>query len=177
MKKISKVIAEQNIKKGKWNKRKTVRGIIIKDDSCLLVYSKMFDDYMFPGGGIKKKESKKNALARELKEELGALKIKIKKPFGYIKEKRYSSKSDHLKIIQTSYYYICDILEFGNQNLEYVETIYGVKPIWIKIEEAIKHLEKIKDNQIHSKKGIRTVMIRELIVLNKLLKRGKNESI
>ena len=176
MKRIDKKIVEDKSISFFAERRKTVRAIIIKDTRILLVYSYKYNDYMFPGGGVKNGESLKNALKRELTEELGAGKISIIDSFGQIKEKRYSAK-DKRPINQKSYYFLCEVSHIGKQHLENDEESYGVKPTWIDIEEALKHNEGIVNDDTHQQKGIRTVMCREIIVLKEIIKRMSNEKI
>lgn len=51
--------------------RRAVRGLILRDDRILMVYSEVNGDYKFPGGGVEEGESDSDALARELSEECG----------------------------------------------------------------------------------------------------------
>ncbi|MDN5303139.1 MAG: 8-oxo-dGTP diphosphatase [Fusobacteriaceae bacterium] len=75
--------------------RKTARAIIfIEDRLCLIKRIKNGNEYyVFPGGGIKKGEKGKQAVIREVKEELGidvkVIKKLYKYKFGEIKEKYY----------------------------------------------------------------------------------------
>ena len=159
-------------------KRHTVRGIILDNHhQILMVYSKLFDDYTFPGGGIKLFESKEDALKRELKEELGAKDISIISYLGYTEEIRYGLKDNDKIFHQFSDFYIVQIHEFGPQELMEREVWHGLEPRWITILDAIKHNEKIKHDEIHQQKGLKTVMERELIILNKLLEMNDNEKI
>ena len=105
--------------------RHACRGIIIKDKKVALVKSNL-GYYKFPGGGIEKNESKKEALIREVLEETGLQVIKESiQEFGYTYEKRrsiYDEKGFNLDLdkifIQYSYYYLCDCLdEITNPNL------------------------------------------------------------
>ena len=87
---LSPIIIEEGLTKKPEKQRKTVRAVMVNDkEEVLLVYSSHFDDYTFPGGGIKGEETEKRALKRELKEEIGAKGIKIIEPLGYIKEIKY----------------------------------------------------------------------------------------
>ena len=56
-------------------RRPSARAIIIKDDKIALVYSKKEKYYKFPGGGIHDDEDKKEALIREVREEVGLVVI------------------------------------------------------------------------------------------------------
>lgn len=59
--------------------KQRARAIIIKENKILLINRVKKDDnyWVFPGGGIEPGESKKDAVARECKEELG-LEVKVK---------------------------------------------------------------------------------------------------
>lgn len=48
-----------------------VSGIIIKDNKILVHKAKKFDGYCFPGGHVKLKETTKESIVREIKEEVG----------------------------------------------------------------------------------------------------------
>ena len=52
-------------------KRPSFRAIIIKNGLIAMVYSKKYDYYKFPGGGIEKNEDILTALKREVLEETG----------------------------------------------------------------------------------------------------------
>lgn len=51
--------------------RPSARAIIIIDGKIAMVYSKKYNYYKFPGGGIEDTESMKEALIREVLEETG----------------------------------------------------------------------------------------------------------
>ena len=52
-------------------RRPSVRGIIISKGKVAMVYSKKFDYYKFPGGGIENNEAHIQTLVREVSEETG----------------------------------------------------------------------------------------------------------
>ncbi|QUH27060.1 NUDIX hydrolase [Serpentinicella alkaliphila] len=62
---------------GRVSKRITARGIILKDSKILLQYTKRYNDYSFPGGGVDPDEDLIRGLKRELEEETGATNIQI----------------------------------------------------------------------------------------------------
>ena len=163
------IIEEGLIENGQIKKRKTVRAIICNENNeVLLVYSKLFDDYTFPGGGIKENESDEDALKRELHEELGATHISILEPIFTIDELRYGVKGSDNVYLQTSIYYQCDIHLFGRQNLQGRELAHGITPRWVTINQAITQNEKVLPNELHQTKGLKTVLIRENRVLKAL---------
>lgn len=88
--------------------RPSARGIIIKDGKLAMVHSIKYDYYKFPGGGIKEKEDKSNALIREVLEETGLTVIpKSIKEYGMVHR---IQKGDYEDVfIQDNYYYLCDV--------------------------------------------------------------------
>lgn len=174
--KIGKTIIEEKIdlKKIKTHKtRKTVRAIILNEQKeVLMLYSEIFDDYTFPGGGMKSNENKKDALIRELKEETGALNIVIIKKIGHTKEIKYSLGASNTIYIQKSYYFLCEIEKLGNPNYVGRELDQGLKTVWVNIDKAISHNENIKKTRTYTR-GMQTVLSRENSVL-RMLKRKLN---
>src|SRR5690554_4992962 len=116
MKVISKLILEDDLTETTIHdkSRTTVRAIITKDNLVLMLYSKYYNDYTFPGGGVKEDENLIESLKRELKEEIGAESIENIEEYGQISELKYShnlgSKNTYL---QTSYYYKLNVNQFG----------------------------------------------------------------
>ncbi len=145
-------------------KRTTVRAIIYKNKELLMVYSRDFQDFIFPGGGHKTGEDLMEALKRELMEELGAKSVTDITAYGFMKEKRFGLSDQHTVYLQTSYYYLCQVDDFGEQALEEREIAHGTEPVWISIDEAIKR-NQIAIETNHHHKGMKTVLPREIIVL------------
>jgi len=171
------IIIEDGLINGIQHERKTVRALIINDvKELLMVYSKVFDDYTFPGGGVKPNECDIDALKRELKEELGAQSIVVKKLAGETRELRYGIEGSDKVYLQTSNYYFCVITKFGKQELIEREMMHGLEPRWVKIEDALRHNMKVMNNNQHQTKGLKTVLIRENNVL-KALKEISHETI
>ncbi len=82
-----------------------VRAIIIKDNKIILIKRVRPNEtyWVFPGGGVDSGETKENALAREIKEELG-LDIEVKELFL----KRQSDKPGMEGIME--YFFSADII-------------------------------------------------------------------
>lgn len=173
MKKISDDIVEKGIDKKETNReRKTVRGVIIKNNKVNMLYSEKFNDYTFPGGGIKEGESLNDALKRELFEEIGAEKIEIIKKIGYTVEYRYGINSTDNVYKQTSYYFLVNVLKSGKPQLVGREKQQGLKMRWVDINETINHNKMINNSRDEkTNKGFQTVLIRE----NEVLKYIKGE--
>lgn len=129
---------------GRIFKRRASRGIILKGSKILLIYTKRYNDYSFPGGGVDAGEDLISGLKRELVEETGAKNIEVISEFGYIDEYRphYKPKYDFIHML--SYFYVCKIDdEMESSKLEDYEIANGMSPIWIDIQEAIKHNKEV----------------------------------
>src|SRR5690554_187428 len=112
MKKIGTTIIEEGITDlSSLKERKTIRAVIYENEKVCLLYSGLFNDYTFPGGGLKENELHTDALKRELKEEVGANKVNVVKPLGYTEEIRYGLNKNNSTYKQLSYYYLCEIDE------------------------------------------------------------------
>jgi len=133
--------------------RLAARGIILKGDKVLMLYTQRYDDYTLPGGGIDQGENQIQGLIRELTEETGAQNIRDVKAFGLYEEYRPWYK-DNLDIMHMkSYCYTCEIDEqLGETSLEDYEVNNGMKAVWITVQDAITHnLNTIKNSD---KKGM-----------------------
>lgn len=166
MEKIGSTIIEEGIMiKGHIKTRITIRGVVFKDDKVLMLYSKKYNDYIFPGGGIKKGETHEECLKRELYEEVGANKVKMTEPIGYIEEIRHGISGSDSVYNQKSYYYACIIDEIGKPNFVGRENEDILETIYIDINEVINHNNKIIKDENHQQKGFKTVLIRENMAL------------
>ena len=137
-------------------KRITARGIILDGEDILLMYTKRFDDYSFPGGGIGKDESLIEGVIREISEETGAKNIKVLSEYGIYDEIKPTNKilKTHAKAIKYDYinmishFFICSVdRELGIAKLEDYELRNGMDARWINIYEAIKYNEDAIQNQ------------------------------
>lgn len=168
MMKIGETIIEGNLKESDINKtRHTVRAVILNENKVLMLYSTLYNDYIFPGGGIKEFEDHNLALKRELLEELGANRVEVIKPIGYTLEFRYGINGNNSTYKQFSYFYICKASNFTNPTFDKREIKQGLKSVWVEIDEVISHNNKeLKNRNPETDKGFITVIERE----NRLLK-------
>ena len=147
--------------------RPSSRAIIIKDGKVALVYSKKYDYYKFPGGGINEREDKVDALIREVKEETGLQVIEhtIKE---YGKVLRIQKSEENKIFYQENYYYLCDVEQkLANQNLDEYESDEGFTLVFVHPTNAIKK------NYNGNHPIFRKIMIdRDAKVLELLIKEG-----
>lgn len=133
--------------------RRAARGIVVKNQNVLLLYTARYDDYSLPGGGIDKGEDNIAALTRELQEETGASGVRNVKGFARYEEYRPWYKSDAEIMHMISYCYVCDIDdELGATSLESYEVGNGMAPKWKNVFDAIAHNESVITNS--KKKGL-----------------------
>ncbi|WP_394200531.1 NUDIX hydrolase [Shewanella waksmanii] len=151
---------------GKQFYRAAARAIVLKGDDILLMYTRRYDDYSLPGGGVDINEDIQSGLVRELAEETGASNIKIVAEFGRYKELRPWHKADYDCVDMESFCYVCTINEqLGQTQLESHEISNGMQPVWINIHQAIEHnLDIIASSP---KKGLS--ITRETFLLQKIV--------
>lgn len=159
------------IENGTVGRRPSSRAIIINNNKIAMVYSKKYDYYKFPGGGIDKNETNEEALIREVKEEVGLEVIKDSiKEYGLVLRKEKGKVED--LFIQENYYYFCDVNDdISNQELDDYEEFEVFTLCWTNALDAINtnlyhdHKEK---SSIRSKHMIE----REAKVLSMLISEG-----
>ncbi len=133
---------------GKTFERRAARGIILKGSKILLLYTKRYNDYSFPGGGVELNEDLIMGLKREIAEETGAKNIKVISEYGFIDEFRPHYKPEYDLIHMMSYFYVCEIDEILEQaKLEDYELANGMSSVWIDIHEAIHHNKEVMAKQ------------------------------
>lgn len=115
-----------------------MRGIALRGEKLLLVYSPIDRGFKFPGGGIKDGESHVEALNREIEEECGVALAGISGEFGRIVEYGKAKETDYDIFKQTSHYYLCTVhSEFRGQKLDEHERELGLRPEWVEISVAL----------------------------------------
>jgi len=130
--------------------REVVRGIILKRDQILLMFSEQDHMYGTPGGAMTLGESKLDTLYRELLEEVGANQVKIIEHLGVTEEIRESRSLYGVVLRIVSDYYHVDVLHFSESRLEEHEEEMGLVPVWIGIDAAIAANESVlRDRKGH----------------------------
>ncbi|HAS80225.1 MAG TPA: DNA mismatch repair protein MutT [Fusobacteriaceae bacterium] len=169
MKRLRKIFPEdQELKNKKIYKRIAARGIILDGENILLIHTKRYDDYSFPGGGVDKGETLEDGVKREINEETGAQNIEIISEYGIYDEIKPIHKKDYDFINMVSYFFVCNIhKELGKTSLEDYEVNNGMDARWINIHEAIAHNKKVIKNQ---PKTIGLYIDRELFMLELVAK-------
>lgn len=124
--------------------RTAARGIILDNEDVLMIYTKRYNDYSFPGGGVDTGEDIKEGLIRELEEETGAKNIKILSDFGAYEEFRPTHYDGYDIVHMLSHFFVCSAdKELGEANPEEYEINNGSVPIWVNIHDAIKHNKEV----------------------------------
>ncbi len=120
--------------------RNAARGIVLKEQKILLVYTQRYQDFSLPGGGINHNEDNISALKRELAEETGAQNLRNIKAFGCFEEFRPSNKGSSDIVQMISYCYRCDIDDqLRPPQFEAHEIKNGMSVHWMDIDRAIEH--------------------------------------
>ena len=126
--------------------RPSVRGIILRDGKVLMVHSRKYDYYKFPGGGIEAGESQEEALCREIREETGCL-IEPDSIREYGLAHRRSREEDADLFIQDNFYYLCTAKAAAAQELDDYEAEEGFTPVFVTAAQAIE------TNRFHDHQG------------------------
>lgn len=175
MKKIAKIMGDSTTKGKCPPSRDTVRALIIKDNKIHLTFSRRYQDYLTPGGGVEEGESLIEALKRELKEELGAL-IKKYQAFGYLETINNCNNQER---ISKHYYYLVEVEKYLTPNKEKYELDFGMESKWVTPIEAIKQNELIIAKRLKEGSDLLepTLILKREIVILKYLKEYLDEKI
>ena len=134
-------IMDQKDYDNSWNryKRPSVRGIIIKNNKVAMVYSRKFDYYKFPGGGIENGEDHITTLKRELTEETGlTISENTITEYGSALRIQKSRFVENEIFEQENFYYFCGtVSDAGKQALDEYEADEGFELQFVEPEYAI----------------------------------------
>lgn len=129
-------------------RRTAARAVVVDGENILLLYTKRYNDYSFPGGGVDEGEDIETGMIRELQEETGAKDIEVVSEYGVYEEIKPIWKKEYDFIHMISHFYICDIhKELGESNLEDYEIKNGMDARWVNIHEAIEHNKRVIEAQ------------------------------
>lgn len=124
--------------------RTAARGIVMDNEDILMIYTKRYNDYSFPGGGVDEGEDIKTGLIRELEEETGAKNIEILSAFGDYEEFRPTHYKGYDAVHMLSHFFVCSAERaLGDANPEEYEINNGSVPIWVNIHDAIAHNREV----------------------------------
>ena len=128
--------------------RNSARSIIINDKKLLLIYSKKYDYYKFPGGGIEAGETPIEAVIRETREEAGLIVIpETVKEYGIVQRIQRSDKYESTRFVQDNYYYLCQVESKPvPTELDDYEAKEGFSTEYVEPEYAIEINEKVNAN-------------------------------
>ncbi len=149
--------------------RNSARSVIIRGRTIALVHSLKFDYYKFPGGGIERGESLKDAVIRETLEESGLTVIPESiREYGYVHRIQKSTYNDSECFVQDNFYYLCSV-EDGRvpQKLDDYEARERFTLEFVEPEAAIA----VNRKPNHGPKD-RNMIEREARVLEMLIKEG-----
>ncbi|WP_339650283.1 NUDIX hydrolase [Halopseudomonas pelagia] len=135
-------------REGRALRRYAARGIVLREDRILLLFTERYNDFSLPGGGIDEGEDVAVALVRELEEETGARDVQVKEHYGFIEEYRPYWKPDYDLMHMTSHFFVCDVAqELADVRMESYEIANGMSPIWISVNEAMSHNRQVMARQ------------------------------
>lgn len=100
---------ELKSKQGRVFRRHAARGIVMRGEQILLLFTERYNDFSFPGGGLDAGEDIIVGLKRELEEETGAREIRVLQHYGYIEEYRPYWKPEYDLMHMTSHFYVCEV--------------------------------------------------------------------
>jgi len=133
---------------GRVFRRHAARGIVLRNEQILLLFTERYNDFSFPGGGLDADEDIIVGLTRELEEETGASDIRIIQNVGYIEEYRPYWKPQYDLMHMTSHFYQCEVAaQLQPVRMERHEIANGMRPVWIDLHEAIAHNQAVMQRQ------------------------------
>ena len=119
------------------NQRIAVRAVIMDGDRILLVRTKK-GDYKIPGGAVKLREMREEALLREVTEETGYIDVRIMEELGILVQQRPDLYEADKYFRMESHYYRCVLMDDRNvgQCLDENEKLQEIVPAFVPLKEA-----------------------------------------
>lgn len=157
---------ELSTREGRVLRRHAARGIVLRDDKILLLFTERYNDFSLPGGGIDQDEDVQVALKRELEEETGARDVLVNSHYGFIEEYRPHWKPEYDLMHMTSHFFLCDVAhELSQVRMESYEIANGMRPVWISVTEAMNHNREV---MLRQEKSMGQSIQRETFMLEKV---------
>jgi len=121
-------------------RRPSARAIICREGKVLMIHSKLYDYYKFPGGGIESGEDPKQALCREVTEETGrVVNPESIEEYGRVLRRQKDDFGDQI-FEQENLYFFCEISEETSETkLDDYEAEEGFHAVWIEPMSASRH--------------------------------------
>ncbi len=128
---------EAEILGGNYELRKSARAVLFNNEGLVSVQNIKRDHFhKLPGGGVEKDETLKDAVKREIKEEVGC-DCEVGDLIGVVIEYR-----NRYKLMQISYCFESKVKgEVGIPDLEQAEINEGLTPLWLPLSQVIKQME------------------------------------
>ncbi len=125
---------------GKVFVRPSARCVAMREGKVAMVYSRKYNYYKFPGGGIEAGESRIDALIRETAEEAGlVIKRDTVRELGYVRRVQESWRPTEDYFVQDNFYYLCEVEdEAVPQALCGYESDEGFTLEWVEPDRAIE---------------------------------------
>ncbi len=147
-------------------KRQAARGIVLRQQSILLLFTERYNDFSFPGGGLGPGEEPEVGLQRELEEETGARNVRVHSHAGFIEEYRPHKRAGFDLMHMISHFFVCDVdPELQATRMESHEVANGMRPLWVDLHEAIAHNRSVMQRQ---EKSMGMSIQRETFMLEKV---------
>lgn len=162
--------------------RPSVRAVIERDGKVLLIYSKLYDYYKFPGGGPKKGETHAEALFREVREESGYWILpETMEEFGRVLRRQKDSEGTCEIFEQENFYYFCDAEEEpGDVELDDYEKEEGFTAVWMEPFMASRHnryLECPQGDPVMIRRESKVLDLVDMALRDRIRKRKEKKTI
>ena len=150
---------------GSVHRRPSARAIIERDGKVLVMHSRKFNYYKFPGGGIEQGETPEQALVREVREESGYfVRPETIEEYGSVLRRNRDNKDPEGIFEQQNYYYFCEI---GDERVPVVQEDYEIEeafePVWV---EFLTRLTRCNREAIRRGGGDAALIEREMRVFD-----------
>ncbi len=126
-------LEEQEV--SEWDERRAARCILRRGDKVAMLFLEEFGYHKLPGGGVEEGESVRQALKREVKEEVGST-IDIGEEVAKLTSYKTQQATEH-----SSIFFLATEKESGEPEYTEAEQKEGYRPEWHSLDESIKILE------------------------------------